>query len=246
VLTFGRDARADVCLSIRACDLGGSTGVLETPLGELPVRTTLLGDHNLDNVAAAAACAIALGLTAEAIGAGTLALGAVPGRAERVDRGQPFTVIVDYAHTEQALGRLLAWLKRACRGRVIVVFGCGGQRDPGKRPAMGRVAAEAADRIFVTSDNPRHEDPLRIIDDIVAGAAEIPGAIERLRKVPEREHAIRDAIAEARADDAVVVAGKGHEDRQTIGDVDRPFDDRAVVAAALESLGWRGGPVADA
>jgi len=225
VITFGRSQNATVRLRED---------------GALPVRTFLPGRFNLDNVAAAAACAIALKLPAESISAGVLALQAVPGRLERIDRGQPFAVLVDYAHTEAALRELLSWVHQAGSGRVRLVFGCGGDRDQGKRRGMGRIAAEALCEIYLTSDNPRGEDPQAIIDDISKGIVSVPGGAERLRAIIDRAEAIHAAIGDAGAGDVVLLAGKGHETTQTIGDSVEPFDDRMVAGQALEDRGWTG------
>jgi UDP-N-acetylmuramoyl-L-alanyl-D-glutamate--2,6-diaminopimelate ligase len=239
-LVFGRSARAAVRLSDERCGLAGSSAVLAVPSGRLPLRTFLLGRANLDNVAAAAACAVALDLPPESIPAGVLALESVPGRMERIDCGQPFTVLVDYAHTAAALERALGWVREIARGRILAVFGCGGSRDPGKRPVMGRVAAQLADRVFLTSDNPRDEDPRRILEQIGEGVDAVGGR-ERCRVLVDRAEAIVEALAEARPGDIVLVAGKGHETTQVVGQLTRPFDDRRVVREALSGLGWNGG-----
>jgi len=239
VLSFGRSASADVRLSEEHCGMDGSRAVLETPQGSLPVRTFLLGRFNLDNVAAAAACALAVDLPMEAISSGVLALQVVPGRVEPVHRGQPFAVVVDFAHTEQALRNLLDWIGRLTKGRLIVVFGCGGDRDRGKRPAMGRAASECGAQLYVTSDNPRGEDPRRIIDEIHEGVRSVAGGAARCVLVEDRREAIEAAIDAARPGDTVVIAGKGHETTQTIGEQVLPFDDRQVASDALERLGWR-------
>jgi UDP-N-acetylmuramoyl-L-alanyl-D-glutamate--2,6-diaminopimelate ligase len=240
VLTFGRSAGATVRLREERSGLDGSSAVLDTPTGALPVRTFLPGKFNLDNVAAAAACALAVDLPSESITSGVLSLQAVPGRMEPVDRGQPFTVFVDYAHTEQALRALLEWLVEVAAGSVRLVFGCGGDRDAGKRFGMGRAAAEAGCRIYLTSDNPRGEEPRKIIGDIAKGIAAVPGAAERCTTVPDREEAIHSAIREAEPGDTVLLAGKGHESTQTIGGRVEPFDDRIIAAQALENLGYDG------
>lgn len=240
VIFFGRSGEAHVRLRDEHCSLAGSSAILELPSGKLPIRTFLPGPFNLENIAAAAACAVALGLPGEAMAAGVLALEHVPGRMERVDLGQPFTVIVDYAHTEDALRPLLAWAKQVARGRLWVIFGCGGERDTGKRAAMGRAAAELADRIVITSDNPRGEDPREIIDQIASGVDSVAGAKLRARIEPDRREAIRASIAEARPADVLIVAGKGHETTQTIGERSEAFDDRLVAAAALRERGFDG------
>jgi UDP-N-acetylmuramoyl-L-alanyl-D-glutamate--2,6-diaminopimelate ligase len=238
VTTFGRSADSTVRLRDERYGLDGSSAVLETPSGSLPVRTFLLGRVNLENVAAAAACALALDLPPTSIPRGVLSLASVPGRMERIDRGQPFTMIVDYAHTEVALDTLLSGLRELSDGRLLVVFGCGGDRDRGKRSQMGRIAARGADRIYLTSDNPRSEDPLRILDEMQRGAAGVNGGRDRCAVIADRRQAIHAAAAEAGPGDVVIVAGKGHETTQTIGDEVLPFDDRVVASGALEQLGW--------
>jgi UDP-N-acetylmuramoyl-L-alanyl-D-glutamate--2,6-diaminopimelate ligase len=238
VLTFGRAPQADVRLRDEHSVLSGSSATLDTPGGAIPVRTHLAGRFNLDNVAAAAACALALGLPADAITTGVASVGRVPGRMERIERGQPFAVIVDYAHTDQALSSLLGWLRPLVTARLLLVFGCGGDRDRGKRFMMGRAAAAGADRVFLTSDNPRSEEPDAILRAVAAGVAAVDGGAARCESIVEREAAIRRAIAAARAGDVVVIAGKGHETTQTVGDRVRPFDDRRVAAETLAELGW--------
>jgi UDP-N-acetylmuramoyl-L-alanyl-D-glutamate--2,6-diaminopimelate ligase len=238
VLSFGRSADADVRLREEHSGLEGSRAVLDTPAGALPVRTFLLGRFNLDNVAAAAACALAVGLPLESVAAGVLALASVPGRVERIDRGQPFAVIVDFAHTEQALANLLGWVSGLTRNRVHLVFGCGGERDRGKRPAMGRVAATSGAEVYVTSDNPRGEDPQAVVEEVLSGARDIVEAGARCRAIVDRREAIETAIAAARPGDAVVIAGRGHETTQDLGSRVVPFDDRAVAREILEKMGF--------
>jgi UDP-N-acetylmuramoyl-L-alanyl-D-glutamate--2,6-diaminopimelate ligase len=240
VLTFGRSAEADLRLTEERCSLDGSSAVLETPDGPLPVRTFLLGRFNLDNIAAAAACALAVGLAPQTIPAGILSVQSIPGRVERIDRGQPFTVLVDYAHTEAALGNLLHWIRELSEGAIRLVFGCGGDRDQGKRFDMGRVAAESADSLYLTSDNPRSEDPLRILAEIERGVGSVSAAAGRSMTIPDRREAIRSAVAGAGPGDVVLIAGKGHETTQSFADRIEPFDDRLVAARVLEDLGWRG------
>jgi len=241
VLRFGRSAAADVRLVQEHSSLEGSSAVLQTPVGSLPVRTFLLGPFNLDNVAAAAACAIALGIPPEAVTAGVVSVASVPGRMEPVDRGQPFRVLVDYAHTEQALRNVVGWLTQQIRGQVRLVFGCGGDRDHGKRAEMGRAAAESGAVLYVTTDNPRREDPAEILRGISVGVTAVPGADARTSWILDREEAIHTAIAQAAADDVILLAGKGHETSQTFQDREVPFDDRAVAEQALRARGWAGG-----
>jgi UDP-N-acetylmuramoyl-L-alanyl-D-glutamate--2,6-diaminopimelate ligase len=194
----------------------------------------LFGRFNASNAAAACAAGRSLGIPMEQIARGLETMPVVPGRLERVEAGQPFAVLVDYAHTPDALVRALAAAREHAPGRVLLVFGCGGDRDRAKRPIMGRVAAEGADRAWVTNDNPRSEDPRAIAASILAGA---PAG--RLGLELDRRAAIAAALAEAGRGDAVLIAGKGHETTQTIGDRVLPFDDRAVARELL--LARRGG-----
>ena len=195
----------------------------------LELETRLRGRFNVENVLGAVAAARLLGIDDDAIKRGVESLRGVPGRFEAVDEGQPFAVIVDYAHKPDALEQVLRSARELASGRLICVFGCGGDRDRGKRPLMGRVATELADRSIVTSDNPRSEDPLAIIAEIRAAA---PG----VEVEPDRAAAIALAIADAREGDVVVIAGKGHEQGQEIAGEVVPFDDRAVAVDALRRL----------
>jgi UDP-N-acetylmuramoyl-L-alanyl-D-glutamate--2,6-diaminopimelate ligase len=202
------------------------------------VDSPLVGDFNVANAVAAAATAIAGGLPFEAVAAGLSAPLVVPGRLERVSGTQPFAVVVDYAHTPSALAHVLraARLLSDPSGRVIVVFGCGGDRDREKRPLMGEAAAEGADFVVVTSDNPRSEDPAAIVEEIRPGLRHgAPFTIEL-----DRRAAIGSALEHAEPGDVVVVAGKGHETGQTFGTMSVAFDDRVVAREELERLGWSG------
>jgi UDP-N-acetylmuramoyl-L-alanyl-D-glutamate--2,6-diaminopimelate ligase len=192
------------------------------------VKLKLQGRFNVENALAAAAAARALGVDDETIGAGLEALDRVPGRFDRVDEGQPFTVLVDYAHTPGALETALRSARELDRGRVICVFGAGGDRDRSKRPLMGQVVSEFADVALVTSDNPRGEDPASI-------ASEVAGDLE-LEIELDRRRAIERALESARAGDVVVIAGKGHEQGQEIAGSKLPFDDREVARDALRAL----------
>jgi UDP-N-acetylmuramoyl-L-alanyl-D-glutamate--2,6-diaminopimelate ligase len=194
-----------------------------------PVRLKLAGRYNLLNLLAAFGSGKALGWSPELMAAGSEALAAVPGRLEPVDAGQPFRVFVDFAHTPDALRRVISTVREFTSGRVIVVFGCGGDRDRGKRPLMGEAVAQLADVSLVTSDNPRGETPQAIIDEIVRGMGSTEKVVE-----PDRREAIRRALAEARPGDTVVVAGKGHEDYQIVGTERRHFDDRETIRELLE------------
>lgn len=184
------------------------------------------------NLAAAVAAAAALGASPETALTGALHAGPVPGRWEPVHRGQGFRVIVDYAHTPRALERALAAARRESAGRVILVFGCGGDRDRDKRPEMGRLAAQAADLVIVTDDNPRREDPETIAAEIIEGA---PRDRARIERIADRRRAIAEAVAAAEPGDLVLVAGRGHERLQKVGERLIPLDDRGAVIEALEA-----------
>ncbi len=195
------------------------------------------GTFNVANALAAATAARELDVASDAVAAGLSAARVVPGRFESVDRGQPYRVLVDFAHTPAALEAcLLAAREMAGEGRVIVVFGCGGDRDHAKRPLMGGIASRRADLVVLTSDNPRSEDPQAIIDDVLAGVDRVDVVVVEL----DRRAAIALALESARPSDVVVVAGKGHETSQTTGDEVVPFDDRVVVGEALDRLAVNG------
>jgi UDP-N-acetylmuramoyl-L-alanyl-D-glutamate--2,6-diaminopimelate ligase len=195
------------------------------------VRTTLIGAHNVHNALAAAGAGLALGARLTDVAGGLAALNAVPGRLERVQVPAPYQVFVDYAHTDDSLDKALTAVRPLTAGRVTVVFGCGGNRDKTKRPRMAAVAQRLADSIIVTSDNPRHEQPGAIIDDIVAGFSSEGKA--KLAVEPDRRKAIELAVGRAREGDLVLLAGKGHEDYQDIAGAKLHFDDREVAAQAM-------------
>jgi UDP-N-acetylmuramoyl-L-alanyl-D-glutamate--2,6-diaminopimelate ligase len=194
------------------------------------IRVALAGRFNVSNALAAATCAAELGVPVDVIARGLATIESLRGRFELVDAGQPFTVAVDYAHTPAALAEVLAAARDiAAGGQVIVVFGAGGDKDRGKRPEMGQMAGLGADRVVLTSDNPRSEDPLTIIEDVQTG---LPDGIDAIVE-PDRRRAIDAALRAAKPGDVVVVAGKGHETYQEIGDERLPFDDAAVVRELL-------------
>jgi UDP-N-acetylmuramoyl-L-alanyl-D-glutamate--2,6-diaminopimelate ligase len=227
-LRFGLDAEdADV----RAVDVRyGSAGTaltMQTPWGEGALETRLVGRFNAENALAAAASAGLAGVPFAAIIAGLSGLTGVPGRLEVVSTDQPFAVVVDYAHTADALENVLRAVRPLATGRVIVVFGCGGDRDRGKRPAMARAACRLADHVIITTDNPRSEDPLAIIAEIEAGAD------GRQEVEADRRRAIERAIGMAGTGDVVLIAGKGHEQGQDVAGVISPFDDREVAREVL-------------
>ena len=225
--TFGLDTAADVCAAELQLDHGGSSFLLRAREGQAAVRLPLLGAFNVSNALGAAAAALALRVSFDAVVEGLCAAPQVPGRMERITEA-PCVVLRDYAHTPDALERALETLRPLTPGRLIVVFGCGGDRDRGKRPVMGRIAAELADVPVVTSDNPRTEDPEAIVDEVVAGI----GGRPFLRQA-DRGEAIRLALRQAGQGDTVLLAGKGHETYQVIGTSKIPFDERTIVLEAL-------------
>ena len=224
VLTFGLDPAADLHAEAPLLGAQGSRFVLVGRFGRCDVDLPLPGDFNIANALAAAACGLGMGLSLDQVAERLATAPQVPGRMERLSTS-PCVVLRDYAHTPDALERVLETLRPLTSGRLIVLFGCGGDRDKGKRPIMGRIAAEHADLAFVSSDNPRTEDPERIIDDIVAGM----GGVKYVR-IADRREAITRAIDEARAGDTLLLAGKGHETYQVLGTVKHPFDEREIVA----------------
>jgi len=206
----------------------GLQAQLATPWGEASIQCPLIGAFNLSNVAAAIAAAVLSGCNFDQVVAGLPQLTAVPGRMQTVSNDRGLQVVIDYAHTPDALEKALSALRDHVRGRLIAVFGCGGDRDRGKRAAMGCLACALADVVYVTSDNPRHEEPAAIMDDVAAGCSGNYSLVE------DRAEAIRAAITSAREGDCVLVAGKGHENYQVIGADKRPFSDLAEAQAALE------------
>ncbi len=199
------------------------------------IESQLIGRFNVYNILAACGAGLSYGIAPEIIARGIANLRAVPGRFERVDEGQPFAVIVDYAHTDDALRNVIAVARGLNPKRVITLFGCGGDRDRAKRPLMGQAAAEGSDLVVLTSDNPRSEDPLSIMNDALVGIrrVEVKCIVE-----PDRAAAIARALDEARAGDIVILAGKGHEPYQVLQDRTIPFDDRAVAREVLKNYGY--------
>lgn len=246
--TTSQNQKADVRAEAAHFDLSGITAQLQTPRGVLAIRSALVGHHNLENIRNAAGAALALGLPLEAVAAGISALENVPGRLERVadPTGRRF-VYVDYAHKPDALEKALQALRAVTRDRIICVFGCGGDRDRGKRAIMGAVSGRLADLTVVTSDNPRTEPPQAIIEHIVTGVRQeiqhqyAPQEIQAGFKtrgytvVADRRRAIALGIGAARAGDTVLIAGKGHEPYQIIGKQKFPFDDRIEAKRVLEN-----------
>src|SRR5262245_1763195 len=223
LVTFGLADDAEIRPEDLRMDATGSA----FSAGGLQLRTPLRGLFNVENVLGSVAAGILLDLDEDAIVEGVAGMSAVPGRFEAIDEGQRFAVVVDYAHTPDSLATVLRAARDLADGRVIVVFGAGGDRDRGKRPLMGRVAADGADVVIVTSDNPRSEEPLAIIEDVLQGTG-LDVEID-----PDRRSAIERAVSVAGDGDVVVIAGKGHEQGQDVGGVVSPFDDREVAREAL-------------
>jgi len=232
IVTFG-SAPADYRPSEIDLTAAGTSFTLSGPMGDLRLSSRLLGAFNLTNLTAAAAAALELGVDGADVAAGLLGMDHVPGRFEAVAGGQDFQVLIDYAHTPDGLEKVLATARKlAGDHRLITVFGCGGDRDKGKRPLMGAIAARLSDVAIVTSDNPRSEAPSAIIDDILRG---VPGeSSAEVNVVVDRAEAIRTAVAGASTGDIVVIAGKGHEDYQILNDRVIEFDDRSVAEEALK------------
>ena len=201
-----------------------------------PVESPLVGQVNVANTLAAAGAGLSYGLDLAAIAKGIAACRAVPGRFERVDAGQPFLVVVDYAHTDDALRNAIQMARGLATGRVTTLFGCGGDRDRAKRPLMGMAAGELSDFVVLSSDNPRSEDPLAIMNDAMVGLGrcDTPYAAE-----PDRGKAIRMALEQAQPGDVVLIAGKGHETYQVLREQTIAFDDRETARVVLRSLGYR-------
>jgi len=239
VITYGIDAEADLRAGDLRADPSGTTFHLESPRWHGEVRLAIPGRFNVSNALAALGVAEALGLDLHHAAFALDGTAGVPGRMERIDAGQPFTVIVDYAHTADALHKMLETLRPLARGRLIVVFGSAGERDPTKRAPMGRVAAEHADLVVVTDEDPRLEDP-RAINEAIADGARAAGAAdgERLWVIDDRREAIAHAMGRARDGDIVLLAGKGHETSIFYGTDKLPWDDRVVAREALAAAGW--------
>lgn len=235
-VTYGLESDADITTKKFHLSFEGLHFTAQTPNGKLEVTSRLVGRINVYNLLAAIGAAQALGLSNEIIEKGIRDLESVSGRFQRVDQGQPFLVIVDYAHTDDALENLIRTARELnTKGRIITLFGCGGLKDRTKRPVMGEVAGRLSDLTILSSDNPRTEDPLKIISDIVVGLQKTSG---KYLIEPDREKAIGMAMDEARAGDIVLLAGKGHENYQILADRTLEFDDREMARRALRERGF--------
>jgi len=230
IITYAIDREAD----IRAIDIKLSCNGLKFKFSKINIESSLIGRHNIYNILAAIGAGISLGMSLADIKKGVEALKTLPGRLESVGCGQNFSVYVDYAHTEDGLEKVLKSLRELKPSKLITVFGCGGNRDRTKRPAMGKISTELSDIVFITSDNPRTEEPKDIINEITKG---INPAKNNYIIEPDRSSAIKKAVLEAGNGDIVLVAGKGHETYQIFKDTTIPFDDREVVKRILKEAG---------
>ena len=236
-VSYGLESGADITTKKFQLSFNGLAFTAQTPNGKIQITSSLVGRINVYNILAAIGAAQALGLSNEVIEAGIRNLESVSGRFQRIDQGQPYLVIVDYAHTDDALESLIRTARELnSKGRIITLFGCGGSKDRTKRPVMGEVTGRLSDLTILSSDNPRQEDPLKIISDIIVGVQKTNGkyVIE-----PDREKAIGLAMDEARAGDIVLLAGKGHENYQILADRTLEFDDREMARRALIQRGYK-------
>jgi UDP-N-acetylmuramoyl-L-alanyl-D-glutamate--2,6-diaminopimelate ligase len=250
-VTYGLESGADLTTKKFNLSFSGLAFTAHTPNGKVQVSSPLVGRINVYNILAAIGAAQALGIANDVIEPGIRNLESVSGRFQRIDLGQPFLVIVDYAHTDDALESLIRTARELNpKGRIITLFGCGGEKDRTKRPVMGEVTGKLSDLTIVSSDNPRSEDPLKIISDIIVGLQKTGG---KYMIEPDREKAVNRAIDEAGPGDVVLLAGKGHENYQILADRTLPFDDREVARGALRARGYgkpqdedgQGGPSGD-
>ncbi|MFC1541370.1 UDP-N-acetylmuramoyl-L-alanyl-D-glutamate--2,6-diaminopimelate ligase [Candidatus Latescibacterota bacterium] len=231
IITFGFNNRCEIHPVSYELGTRGSDIVLSTPAGQMKLQLPIPGKFNISNAMAAVGLGLACGLQIDEIVNGLESMKPVRGRYENIDEGQDFSVIIDYAHTPDALENILSSVREITKGRLISVFGCGGDRDRGKRPEMGAISTRLADYSIITSDNPRTENPEDIIDDIIKGAMEKAEYIA----IPDRESGISEAVNMVQAGDSIVIAGKGHEDYQIIGTEKRHFDDAEIVRRLIRA-----------
>jgi len=240
-LTYGMHSEAEVTATVIERHRSEQTFLLTAGADTAPVRTAIIGDHHVANCLAAATVGLVYGINLDTIVRGIERITTMPGRLERIECGQPFSAFVDYAHTPDALEQVLKTLRQVCSGRLICVFGAGGERDRAKRPLMGRAVEQGADVAIITDDNPRREKPAAIADHIVRGFKRPRSAVV----IHDRTKAIHTALAAAEPGDCVLVAGKGHESAQIIGSQRYEFDDREVVRQWLYTTDadWAAAPV---
>ena len=231
IMTYGINNSADVMAKNIQCDLDKTVFTLHSYRGEGEIQTSLIGLHNVYNILAAITSAFILNIDLSIIQKGIYNFKGVPGRLERVDYGQDFSIFIDYAHTEDALRNVLTSIKNVSAQKIICVFGCGGDRDKSKRASMGKVVEQLADVVILTSDNPRGENPQDIINDIIQGFEK-----ENYCVIENRKEAIYKALNLAEENDIVLIAGKGHEDYQIIGKKKYPFNEKEIIKQCLHSL----------
>lgn len=236
VITYGIEQEADIRASAIRIHAKGTSFHVSTPWGETDIQLQMVGKFNVYNALAALTAALLEGLSLKQVADSLASVQGVDGRVETVDAGQEFAVIVDYAHTPDGLENVLSTVKEFAEGQIICVFGCGGDRDRTKRPIMGSIAAQYADYVLVTSDNPRTEDPIVILQDIEQGLLQDKVSKERYELIADRKEAIQKAIEMASPKDVVLIAGKGHETYQLIQGMTYDFDDRLVAKEALRGL----------
>lgn len=230
-VSYGFDPNSDFVIKDWSSSGNGSKIVILHEGKRTAMQTPLIGRYNASNIAGAIAAMTLSNISPEAIQSGISNMDQVPGRLERIDRGQPFLIIIDYAHTEDALRQLLKTVRPYTKNKLIVLFGCGGERDCGKRPLMGKAAGELADIVILTSDNPRNEDPGTILQDTKAGVEK--SGNDQLVILMDRKDAIQEAVRIAKPGDTLVLAGKGHENYQIIGNEKRHFDEREILAELI-------------
>jgi UDP-N-acetylmuramoyl-L-alanyl-D-glutamate--2,6-diaminopimelate ligase len=234
MITYGTSSECDVFADDVCIDSTGSAFLLSSPWGSAKVKTGLIGRYNISNIMAAVTVCCHSGVSLDTAAGAVQTMDAVPGRLEEIRSSDcPFKVFVDYAHTDDALEKMLAAVREVADSRLILVFGCGGDRDRSKRPAMASAAAKGADLVFLTSDNPRSEDPMEIMEEASSGF----GNFSEYRMIPDRREAISSALEAAGAGDVVVIAGKGHEQFQEMSRTTQPFDDRQVAREVLQARG---------
>ncbi len=233
VISYALNRNADIYAQNIKLGLEGSEFFMLTPAGSFKLKTSFIGLHNIYNILAATGAAISQNIDLDIIKEVLSQSMVVPGRLELVEENQPFKVFIDYAHTDHAMKNVLGILKKVKKGKLLLLFGCGGDRDKSKRPLMASVAAESADWLVITSDNPRREEPQIIIDEIEKG---FPPGFKNYFKILDREQAIEKIISLAQKDDIILIAGKGHENYQVCKDIITPFSDKEITKKYIQQL----------
>ncbi|MED5580296.1 MAG: UDP-N-acetylmuramoyl-L-alanyl-D-glutamate--2,6-diaminopimelate ligase [Nitrospinota bacterium] len=237
--SYGLSEKADVRAEDICNTKNGLSFNLKYPNGSSKIQCSLIGAHNLMNILAASAASLSTGISAEEIAVSMQKFKSVPGRFEKIDMGQPFLVVVDYAHTQDALSRIIKFSRPITQGRILTLMGCGGDRDRTKRPLMCAEALRGSDVVVLTTDNPRNEVPEEIIREVSRGKGLVPGSDDRCFEIVDRKEAIQFIISNAKEGDTVLITGKGHETYQMIEEKRFPFDDRDEARFVLESLGYK-------